>query len=613
MNKQSSFNRKLIYLGLIIVLLFPLYGLSRPATLVDKEGGKLSKMRVDNRLSQANLGEIDPASETMKLLTLGLRGVAVNLLWGQADEYKKKEDWTNLTATLEQLARLQPNFITFWKYQSWNVSYNVSVQFDDYRDRYYYVREGIEFLKQGVEKNKENPQIPQLLWDLGWFVGQKIGRADEHVQYRRLFKADDEFHGDDVPPGSDERDNWLVSKKEYLDTVASIRDRGKSIGKKSEKIVYSSPAKSQMSYAEAIEEEGQFEKGQAAWAIAADDWRDFGDQPIEHSTGRILFLGHEHDLAKEVEGLEKQLDNLAPSLRDRMVDEKRAKLSDAERAALDKPLEERTTEEYQLAGVAAQAIAVTDAEFVDRLAKEKPASRKQASMLADRLSDQRTNLIYTQRYKTDANYNYWALRAEFEQTDTAVDARRKMFQAKQAYDDNQDDVTAKRLYEEGFQLWRQLVDNFREQGHDLLDPDGVTGDDLLVFIEDYYRVLKANNEEIPDDFPLWEVIENFDAEMKFEEELREHQRRLQSTDDNAESPADEAEPSTPAEQVEQAESNEAESADEGDAADGEEPADKASDDNQEASNGVSTAESPGEGDEKTAIVAEEATGDSDAG
>ena len=97
--------------------------------------------------AQVNLGEVDPASETIKLATLGLRGVAVNLLWEKANYYKKAEDWTNLTATLEQLAKLQPNFITFWKFQAWNLTYNVSVEFDDYRDRYYYVRRGIEFLQ----------------------------------------------------------------------------------------------------------------------------------------------------------------------------------------------------------------------------------------------------------------------------------------------------------------------------------------------------------------------------------------------------------------------------------------------------------------------------------
>src|SRR5207247_2050468 len=101
------------------------------------------------KLAQVNLGEVDPASEAIKLCTLGLRGVAVQLLWKEADKAKMKEDWTRLTALLEQLAKLQPNFITFWKFQAWNLTYNVSVEFDDYHDRYYYVRRGIEFLKEG--------------------------------------------------------------------------------------------------------------------------------------------------------------------------------------------------------------------------------------------------------------------------------------------------------------------------------------------------------------------------------------------------------------------------------------------------------------------------------
>ncbi|MCH2118738.1 MAG: IRE (iron responsive element), partial [Pirellulales bacterium] len=197
MSERNSFYRKVAYGVAIAALLFPLSLMSSPATMTEQglnPGGKLAQLRNEYRLGQANLGEIDPASETMKLATLGLRGVAMNLLWEKANYYKKTEDWSNLTATLDQLAKLQPNFITFWKFQSWNISYNVSVEFDDYRDRYYYVRRGIDFLKTGESYNQDNPH---LLWDLGWFIGQKIGRADEYLQYRRLFKADDDFHPED--------------------------------------------------------------------------------------------------------------------------------------------------------------------------------------------------------------------------------------------------------------------------------------------------------------------------------------------------------------------------------------------------------------------------------
>ena len=216
MTERTSFYHKLAYLGRHCDSGISHRVAQRAGDHAPSRAASLPSCAPSYKLSQVNLGEVDPASETIKLATLGLRGVAVNLLWEKANYYKKTEDWTNLTATLEQLAKLQPNFITFWKFQAWNLTYNVSVEFDDYNDRYYYVRRGIQFLQEGEHYNVNNPQ---LLWDLGWFIGQKIGRADEYVQYRRLFKADDEFHADAPDRTPDERDNWLVGKEWYLTAI----------------------------------------------------------------------------------------------------------------------------------------------------------------------------------------------------------------------------------------------------------------------------------------------------------------------------------------------------------------------------------------------------------
>jgi hypothetical protein len=199
MNEKRSFWRKVIYVGAIAALLIPMSWLSMPASRTEgkaQSGGKLAKLRQDYKLGQASLGEIDPASETMKLATLGMRGLAVTILWEQANYYKKTENWTNFQASLKQIARLQPNFISVWQYQAWNTSYNLSVEFDDYNDRYKWVIRGIDFLKDGLRYNKDEPR---LLWDLGWFISQKIGRADEHVQYRRLFKRDPDFKKPSMP------------------------------------------------------------------------------------------------------------------------------------------------------------------------------------------------------------------------------------------------------------------------------------------------------------------------------------------------------------------------------------------------------------------------------
>jgi hypothetical protein len=119
MSERRSFYRKIGYAIAIMVLLFPLAWLSMPATSREP-GGQLAKLRSEYRLGQANLGEVDPASETMKLATLGLRGVAVNLLWEKANYYKKVEDWDNLRRRSTS-GNLQPNFITFW-FQAWNLT-----------------------------------------------------------------------------------------------------------------------------------------------------------------------------------------------------------------------------------------------------------------------------------------------------------------------------------------------------------------------------------------------------------------------------------------------------------------------------------------------------------
>ncbi len=520
MNERRSFYRKVAYGMAIAVLLFPLALLSSPASMND-EGGKLARLRNDpeNPLSQASLGQIDPASETMKLATLGLRGVAVNLLWGQANKFKMKEDWTNLTATLEQLAKLQPNFITFWKFQAWNLTYNVSVEFDDYRDRYSFVRRGIQFLKEGEKYNRDNPH---LLWDLGWFIGQKIGRADEHVQYRRLFVKDDDFHPADLPP--DQRDNWLAGKEYYLKGVDAVDNKGKSMGRKSPRIFYSSPAMSQMNYSEAIEEDGNFDKARRGWIKAQEEWEEFGRLPIEHSTGVVLHLGDEEKLAAEVKEMQAELDAFVPGLREKVAAEKRAALAPAEQAALDTPPEKRTTAQMELAYLAQGKIEVTDRQLAERIAKDDPAKKKQALQLASEIDRESLRLRYTVNYKADSNYDYWHTRAKLEQTPNALAAREAMFKASRTFRQG-DPFGARTLYEEGFAKWRQVFDEFPMA----IESESSTGDDLIQYILQYRNVLDQMDEELSEAFPLWDVIERFDNEQKLQEELAAHKQRIGET------------------------------------------------------------------------------------
>ncbi len=182
-------------------------------------GGLLARLRDEHKLGQANLGQIDPTSETIKLATLGMRNIAATLLWKKANDYKMREDWTAFSATAEQIIKVEPNFPTVWTYQGWNLSYNISAEFDDYRDRYFWVMKGVRFLQDGIAYNET---APQLIKYLGWVISQKIGIADEKLQYRRLFREDNDFHG--TRP-LDERDNWLVGRQYYLEAERVGRAR----------------------------------------------------------------------------------------------------------------------------------------------------------------------------------------------------------------------------------------------------------------------------------------------------------------------------------------------------------------------------------------------------
>lgn len=510
MSERKAFYRKIAYAVAIAVLLFPLYVLSSPSTARNPQGGKLARLRDEYALSQADLGEIDPASETIKLATLGLRGVAVNLLWNKANEYKKKEDWTSLMAVLEQLSKLQPNFIAFWKFQAWNVSYNVSVEFDDYHDRYYYVKRGIEFLQKGIQYNEVSQQIPELLWDVGWFVGQKIGKADEHVQYRELFRKDDDYHGDRPV---EMRDNWLRAEEWYDRAIRAVLEEFKDLGRKSQIVFFQSPASARLNYAEAIEDEGIFgPRAELAWRIAHERFLEFGEQEIEHSTGYILKLNDYEALQAEADQLTAEQESIVPGLKEKMTAERKAELSPAEKLALETPEIERTREQYRLYTDAIDKLDITPQEFAQRIAAEKPAEAQRAMELALEIDQVGTRAHFTKNYRQTANYDYWKTRSEFEQTQDALLARENLYQAQQALDDG-NTLEARKLYASGFAHWRRVLDRYPS-----IIENSVMGSELFDHVKDYRRVLDFFRETLPDEFPLWDIVERYDG-GEFSQEL----------------------------------------------------------------------------------------------
>lgn len=502
MNRRSLI-RKLIYAALIVALLFPLSYFSLPATAPaanqpGSPGGKLARMRDEFNISPANLGEIDPTGETVKLATLGLRNVAVLLLWQQANTAFRKENWEGMQTALDQLANLEPHFIRAWRYQGWNVSFNISVEFDDYHDRYFWLKEGIKYLLRGYRYNELEPL---LLNDVSRYSGLKIGVADEKVQYRQLFRKDDdpEFpaHGPSLRP-ENRRDNWLVGQEYALKAIDLVDNREASIHQYNPFVFHGGPAMCQIDYAIALEGDGVFEeKAREAWDEADRLWRRFSSRRIPTSVSEPVRLNEREALEESMMAAVHQLDAISPGLREKLAAAKRAKLAPIDQQLLDTPLESLSADELPRLRELLDKVTVGNPELVDNIEESR---RDEARELAQEVARLQHAVFVLDNERSTVNYTYWSMRCQVERTDAALEARRLLYHAKQEFDETRL-IEAQQAYEDGFAQWRKVLDEFPP-----MVQDNISGEVIQEAIRGYVEVLKQLDERFPDDFVLRDVL-----------------------------------------------------------------------------------------------------------
>ncbi|MEZ6134800.1 MAG: hypothetical protein R3C53_07815 [Pirellulaceae bacterium] len=503
--------RRLTYICAMVVLLVPLYFLGNPSVRkpdgsVIREGGVLAQLRTAYDLGQSDLGELDPASETMRLATLGQRGAAIAILWQRAEYYKREKVWDSFQATLNQIAILQPHFVKVWEFQSHNLAYNVSVEFDDYRQRYAWVKRGMNYLVEGGKFNKTRTELP---FELGRVFGNKLGVADEKVQFRELFRADGPFHeemaessGIDVTQraglGPDGRpDNWRVGtlwSQHAYDMVAAGSPPAKS-----HQMFYLQGTSWDMKHAEAIQSEGYLdEAARLAWERAQKSYFEYGQRQIPAQTMKgvvVLFLNELEIAVKDYEEKETEFQKFCGETYDKMVADRMSQLTDEEIAARDKDESERTFEELLLARRADELLEIQPIEIAKATPKD---IQVEALRLANRLyeAEERTRLIDS--YRNRINYAYWEARCVAEQEPEALMARTNMYEANQLLDAGELDKALEK-YEVAWSNWASL---FNDHPGMMVDD---LAEDILDSIERYRRLL--DEPDLPDDFELKNFME----------------------------------------------------------------------------------------------------------
>lgn len=203
--QRQALIRKFVYFGVILVLFLVTLGLRNfPAFGLDAQAEKLS-------IRDQDLGEGDLTGQAVRLSLVGSRGITITCLWAAAQEKQKKHEWNELELIVRSLTKLQPHFIAPWRFQSWNLAYNVSVESDRVKDKYFYITRGIDLAAEGERNNHGNPD---LRLDVGYFMQDKIGLADEATTLRCLFQLSLIDPLERLPTrfrsaGSDQVDNML--------------------------------------------------------------------------------------------------------------------------------------------------------------------------------------------------------------------------------------------------------------------------------------------------------------------------------------------------------------------------------------------------------------------
>ena len=527
--------RKIIYIALIGVLIIPLSFIALPETRnadgqIENAGGVLSQLRNEHDLSQARLSEVDPASETMKLASLGLRGIAVNVLWSQANEQKKDGDFDGLNSTLQALTKIQPSFIRVWEYQAHNLAYNVSMEFDDYEYRYHWVKKGLNFLKGGIRYNKQDHRITD---NLGFFTGNKMGKSDEKESFRRIFGSDYAFHeemSDRLDPESYElreygHDSWKMAYQWYNYSRKMV-DSGAAKKQRSDMIFYMFRPSQIRNMGMSLQSEHPTGSViQEVWRDSYEEWVDYGEQELVNTLGVRIKLNGSIIIEDKLDRLRRDLDELVPEGTRREL---------TQEILPNSRLTEDEQKEYQmLAEISADQFSTDDQQrwryLSDKLKSELGALDQRiaaeaasynlvaATEIVSEIFRAQKELKTIGRDNQTVNYPYWDSRTRTESEEATVVAQLALYEAQQQwkqsiyedefdydYPTKQKTITRKgaiTLYDEAFGYWQPIL----KANPRLID--GQLGDRLIEHIEEYKKMLDFTNREWPKDFSMQDFID----------------------------------------------------------------------------------------------------------
>jgi hypothetical protein len=114
----------------------------------------------------------------------GFRGLISNFLWIRANDLQQDDKFFEAVQLADWITKLEPTFPQVWIFQGWNMSYNISVKFKDFPDRWHWVERGIELMRD--DGLRYNPNSVDIYREVAWQFQHKMGANldDANMYYK---------------------------------------------------------------------------------------------------------------------------------------------------------------------------------------------------------------------------------------------------------------------------------------------------------------------------------------------------------------------------------------------------------------------------------------------
>ncbi len=185
----------------------------------------LNRDRDQLGLTRASVLENAPPLLAFTTVALGgFRGLISNYLWIRSNDLQLDDKLFEAAQLADWITDLEPHFDQVWSYEAWNMAFNISVKFSDSSDRWRWVDQGIELLRDRALRY--NPDSPLIYQQLAWLFQFKLGQNmdDANLYYKQEWAREmAPFFGPNGtnfaalihPQTAEERTNAVVLREKY--------------------------------------------------------------------------------------------------------------------------------------------------------------------------------------------------------------------------------------------------------------------------------------------------------------------------------------------------------------------------------------------------------------